>query len=438
MLVFVNTLVSTINLSYGQNKPQIVLSSRLFHPVDAKDTLNTLDIIDQFQPSKIDWMYCTNAKQLDELKKRGIAFSLAIHPELADSAGKTSTKFRIVDVDGQPIITPWLRGAKVYWGCVNNPGWQQLYLSFAKNLIDLGAYAIFEDDPLFNIQPGMDGCFCDYCMKGFTKYLMEKGVNVTGDFCYKTEMLKDAASAKARYEKLFKDYQQQSVILFYKNWMGTLRSYKKGIKFLLNNYRGNWTDHYEIYKAFDGGICEVEDKDINYQVIDNALKAAKQLGKTQAFNFESDNENVLYGAILYAYANGAEALLPWDAWIQAKSTRAQAFRFYGKKENYTDLLFLLKNVILNADFTKSVDNSILSKYRLSAGNFLCYRYTNGTEAYNIIFNLDTKNNSQTFVDSRKIKKMGINNRMYAHYSEVNNSLGLRKQKISSKFFVIKE
>src|ERR1700748_267507 len=174
-------------------EPEVVLSSRAFHPTNPKDTLSTLKAIDEFKPDRIDWMYCDNPTQLNELKQRGIKYSLAINPQVPDSSGYTTAKLRIKDINGQPMTAPWMKNFKSknpYWGCVNNPGFRTLFIDKTKHIVDLGAYGVVVDDARFNeVATEWGGCYCDYCVSGFNTYLKQHHYTIPAGFNYKKTLL---------------------------------------------------------------------------------------------------------------------------------------------------------------------------------------------------------------------------------------------------------
>ncbi|HVX49983.1 MAG TPA: hypothetical protein VHB48_07490 [Chitinophagaceae bacterium] len=423
--------------STAQQKQQIIISSRTFHPGNNGDSINTIKAVKDFAAERVDWLYTSVPAYTKQLQDLNVPFSLALNPQVADSSGYTTAKGRIIDLHGNLFIAPWMKGQRMknpYWGCVNAPYFKQLFLKTAKKLVDLGPYGILVDDPLFNIQAVKeDGCFCDYCVKGFTEYLRQNGVAVPGDFNYRQAMLADYEGAKKKYGKLWQQFQTQSVINFLTQWKAEVKEYaKRDLVFICNNYKGQWSG---VYKVFDAGISEIEEKDIDFALISHSLDSARQLGKKQSFNFESDNENLLYGAILYTYINGSEALLPWDLWLQGKPKR-----FYGKKQNYEDLISLLKNVILNPAFTKTISKTKLKRYSLPANSYICYSYTNGTDTYDIIFNFKYRAAAPLLVNTgtrlSSMLKKPANNAFGRHYQ--NFSGGLVNGSVNSCFMVIKE
>jgi hypothetical protein len=133
---------------------------------------STLKMIKDFGATRVDWMYCENDDQLKQLRDIGIPFSLATNPQTPDSAGYTTVKTRIVNIEGKALTPPWMKDWKnqktPYWGCVNNPIFKEVFLAKGKKFIDLGAYGIFVDDPRFNeLAFDWGGCFCEYCVKKY-------------------------------------------------------------------------------------------------------------------------------------------------------------------------------------------------------------------------------------------------------------------------------
>ena len=85
-------------------RPMLYFLSRWFHPKDDRDTLSTIKIAKAFNVTRIDWMYCNNKTQLQQLQQLNIPYSLAINPQTPDSAGYTTAKTRILDINGNPLV----------------------------------------------------------------------------------------------------------------------------------------------------------------------------------------------------------------------------------------------------------------------------------------------------------------------------------------------
>ncbi len=339
--------------TYSQGT-HIVLTSRSFHPSNSSDTLSTLKVIDQLKPSRLDWIYTESANTLKLFKDRNLPFSLAIHPEVGDSAGYTTKKFRIVDINGRPYEAPWMIGSKVYWGCVNNPGFQDFFLKKTFHYSDLGAYAIFVDDGAFNVQlqndrPNKYGCFCDYCLQGFVDYLAHSNTPFAGQFdenSLKQKFIKvlndDKSNRTNQSDKnllvLYQQYQRASVVKFLQNWKSRLQAYRPGIKTLTNNYNGQWND---VYSVFDGGICELSKNNLNVPYLDSVYKVADRLGKTQVFSLVSDDQKSHDFLMAYCYLRGRDYLIPWDLYVPTKTNPQN--RFYTDPNKFNKLSNAIKN-----------------------------------------------------------------------------------------------
>ena len=150
------SLVCITSISFGaqcQNKSTIVLTSRSYHPKNKEDTLSTLKAIQQFKPSRLDWTYTSDSNITAIYHRLKIPFSLAINPMTADSAGSTTKKLRIQTIDGETFVAPWMKDWKIktpYWGCVNNPEFQELFYQNTLKLVRLKPYGIMVDNPEFN------------------------------------------------------------------------------------------------------------------------------------------------------------------------------------------------------------------------------------------------------------------------------------------------
>ena len=329
----------------ARSQADVVLSSRWFHPKDDRDTLSTIKIAKAFNVTRIDWMYCNNKTQLQQLQQLNIPYSLAINPQTPDSAGYTTAKTRILDINGNPLVAPWMKKWKVknpYWGCVNNPLFKETFYTQTKNIVDLGAYGVFVDDARFNDHAAeWGGCYCDYCMTAFNKYLESKNESLSGASNYREFLKTSGANAGsplvAQLKKEFRQFQSQSVVNFLTTWKADLSAYaKRPFKFLTNNYNGNWDS--PIYKVFDGGIAEIpSNKEHTTGKIGGIVKKATAFGKTQVFSYASDNMTANAKFIIQAYLAGSAAIIPWDALVSSNVENNYSQRYYANTDQYLKL-----------------------------------------------------------------------------------------------------
>lgn len=349
-------LQSIVSVAQTQNaQPEesqrypIILSSRWFHPDSPKDTLSTLEMVNKYKPDRIDWMYCMNPEQLAQLRKRKIPYSLAINPQIPDSAGYT-VRGRVVDRNEKKLVAPWMiqwEQKNSNWGCVNSPEFKKLFYEQSRKIIDLEAYGIFVDDARFNDHAvDWGGCFCQYCMEGFKEYIRKKDDSIEETFDYKAFLRKKGpSSADSRikedllHEK-FKTFQKESVIFFLKCWKKDMLDYaKRPLTFLTNNYGGEWT---EIYKLFDVGISEIAENNYNERKVKKSVTLARKLSKKQFFTLSSGNEIDQLRILFQTYSIGSGLVIPWDVMIQSKSKHTVS-RYFGDEELYKPIYTYLKD-----------------------------------------------------------------------------------------------
>ncbi|RAK02561.1 hypothetical protein LX87_00681 [Larkinella arboricola] len=336
---------------YAQETEQypIILSSRWFHPSSPKDTLSTIRMVELYKPDRIDWMYCTNDSQLAQLRMRKVPYSLAINPQVPDSAGYT-VNGRIKDFRGQKLAAPWMRNWKQknpYWGCVNAPVFQQLFLQESYKLIDLKAYGLFVDDARFNDHATeWGGCLCEYCLTGFTKYLQDNGADsLKSSFNYRVFLQNEGIEVLPIKDRLiplwihYQTFQTQSVIRFLKTWRQEVEKYAgRPVTFLTNNYGGQWT---EIYKIFDIGVAELPENRLNRNYLLARMTEADRLNKKQYFALSSDKEGKQLKALFLTYSAGSTLIIPWDVYIPTKSEQT-ANRYFGENQKFQPIYHLLR------------------------------------------------------------------------------------------------
>ena len=86
------------------------------------------------------------------------------------------------DIEGKPIVVPWLRTASSqdtpnFFGCVNHPAFRAHIRRKVCDAMSGGAGGLHIDEHLGSALTAIHhgGCFCDYCMNGFARYLKKNG-----------------------------------------------------------------------------------------------------------------------------------------------------------------------------------------------------------------------------------------------------------------------
>jgi hypothetical protein len=310
--------------SYGQQKPNLVLTSRWFHPRNHLDSISTVEAIEVFKPSRIDWTYEKDSANTKIYSQLALPYSLTINPMVPDSGFYTTKKWRIHDINGETYVMPWLIDKTIktpYWGCVNNPEFEALFSNKTKELLLLNPYAIMVDNADFNYQLVIEkkiGCFCDPCINEFTKEHPALKMSTPNLLDHFRSVLGKGASNKDSLSKMYSSFQQKTVTLFLQRWKDEMLAINPKLVFLTNNYNGHWSSHLRI---FDGGIAELNEKMITEKNLDSLYKMADELGKTQLFNSNSAEDYYHEFLLDYTLKNKRETLIPWDLYILKSSKR---------------------------------------------------------------------------------------------------------------------
>jgi len=120
------------------------------------------------------------------------------HPVMLDAV--------CIDLWGERILPPWLadaefEGVKPWWGCTNNPRFQEHLIARMRAGLEAGATMVHLDDHsgTFACANFEGGCFCEHCMRGFREWLIQyvhagdmadAGITDPNAFDYRTFLLK--------------------------------------------------------------------------------------------------------------------------------------------------------------------------------------------------------------------------------------------------------
>lgn len=333
----------------------VCFSSRWAHPQNANDPHDTFSTAAAFDATDFVWIYSLDAKFVGRMKQAGGKVYLAINSLVPDAPGSNERlRGRILDLDGNRVSAPWMRGWKgSYWGCANSPEYRASYVAFANRAIDAGSDGLQMDDPLMNVAAvNWGGCFCPHCMAGFRRYLQEHATadelakwdipDVT-QFDYR-EYLKarhaPVGDAFAKYDggalkRHFAAFQEQSVRAFFQDTRAQIDAHAgRHVVFSSNNYAGRWQFPYEL---FEFGMAELPERDANPKTIYQRLAEARRQGKAQLLTLvpkalDGSEVGPTRRAIAMCYAGGGHLIVPWDVY-----TGSDRPRYYGQPEQYADL-----------------------------------------------------------------------------------------------------
>ncbi len=332
----------------GAPKPSdVCFSSRWKHPRDAKDPYDTFQAAEAFHATRLVWVYTLDAAFAAEVTRRGYGFQAAVNSLVPDFPAETRERGRILDLDGNRVAAPWMRGWNGYWGCANSPEWRASYLATAKKCLDIGADCLQMDDPPCNLAAvAWGGCFCDHCVAGFRQFLKEKvpaqelgklraAQAEAFDYrAYLRERKAPAGDAFARWndplKKHFAEFQRQAVAAFYA-WVRPELDKHAGrhVPVSSNNYDGRWSFPYDL---FDFGMAELPARGATAAELFQKFRDAHARGKAQAFTFVSEDKSLTRKAIATAYACGGHLIVPWDVYMGSNVPR-----YYGVAGSFARL-----------------------------------------------------------------------------------------------------
>eukprot|EP00750_Incisomonas_marina_P020906 INCI4111.10.p2 GENE.INCI4111.10~~INCI4111.10.p2 ORF type:complete len:465 (+),score=82.68 INCI4111.10:132-1526(+) len=436
-------------------RSDVMLTSRSQHQTPATGTgagsgmYNTFEAGSAFFANRMDWVYSLNSTFVGEaLETRGYtAISLAMNANLPDPSNTSQINVdssdnlhstynigRALNVHGEKITAPWMREWAVlpYYGCVNNPDYRNLALEFAESLVKTGATAVQHDDPTTNLEtttwdrgdPTSSGCYCPYCMAGFTKFLENElnatqlaELNITSSFNYRDFILDNVTATSAKnihfphhnhvhnheghhhkhgrplddnndddmslltdkaqvLREWFVDFQRNSTVSYIDAVRARIAaasnsSLSPPATPLSCNNGGTWVE--EVYRHCDYGLGELPMSQANPASLREIFVYGVPEGKKQVMTMpkagviqEPQDVPTIRAAIAYAYALGGNMLVPWDIYLPTP----QALRYFGDADEYADLFAFIRSngPVLDAmdlNVTSSLDESMVLNFLAS-------------------------------------------------------------------------
>ncbi len=293
----------------------VCFSSRWERPRNEEDSLETFQAARSFHATYLNWVYTTNPNFIKKADSLGYRLQVALTPSLPDLplGSSTNEKGRILNKSGQKVTAPWMKGWNNWWGCVNNPDFQDSYFAHIEAAIQAGAYGFQVDDPAMGFllirNKWEDVCYCDFCQKKADSL----GVPPT-------------------------DIQEVSVKDFHRKMKKMAEKLAgREVPFSCNNFEGDW----ELFPfgEFDFGVAEIPERRANPEFIYAAIREAKKLGKAQVFTFSNDRDWLVQKMIAATYACGGNMLVPWDVWQGGGKDR-----YFGKPEQFAPIYGFVRAV----------------------------------------------------------------------------------------------
>lgn len=348
------------------NASDVIMRNLRPHPRDANDPYDTMEAMEDFHVTRLEWTYIQDFSFINQVKATGRAFGGAVNNSSLHSDFKTGTdwleRYAILDLDGNPVVAPHMRdwGERLH-GCVNDSVFEEGYLAYLKEYIDAGADVMQRDDPNANYSATNWGaCFCEDCMIKFRIYLEDHstlqereswGIYTLETFNYRDYLIARSAPVGDDFSKwdggklkeLFVQFQKGSTIDFHQRTRQAINEYVRQFKpeghvpMSCNNGVRRW---FEIELEFDWTFGELSYSNASPEYLYSAMEKAIQYDRMQVITMPKkgnyDNldawELLTRQTIATTYSCGGLCMVPWDVYMPN-----DAPRYFGTPEQYADL-----------------------------------------------------------------------------------------------------
>ena len=327
-------------------RSDICFSSRWKRP-------NSLEMAAAFQATRLDWLYERGDEAfVAEAKAKGYAVNCAVNSTLADSlTDATYTLGRALDLEGWPIVAPWMVKWGTAWGCSNHPDYRRIWLAHAKAAIDAGADSIQMDGPSMGAAAvHWGGCFCSACVDGFRQYVADHtteeeragwGIGDVAAFDYaaylrglgtETGIGYSAWKGTPELRVLFLDFQRESTLAFFRDVHAQLNEHAgREVPYSCNNADRILEYLHEVH---DFGLVEWYPKhrggpDALYRA---TIRPSESIGTPMVFTYVSTDVEATRRFIALTYAFGSQTIVPWDVYTSSDTPRV-----FAEPEQYADL-----------------------------------------------------------------------------------------------------
>ena len=349
----------------------VIMRSLRFRPTSASDTNNTFSAMDKFHVTRLEWVYVNSSTDWPKINQ-----TLSTGRLFGGSGGggidnTTQQNLAVKDLNGNPITVPLTRtwGNPQLTGCTTNPLFRDKQFNDYKAYLTNGALSLQRDNGDANgSMVDYGGCFCDYCMAGFSSYLATHATvaelaayNITDPaaFNYKNYLISVNAPVGdafktfngGRLKELFQIFQDQSTYDSYMDLRPRLNSYAKTtfnmdtVPMSINNGSYQcWGDAYLYTKPFDWAYSELITTTATPTNFYAKSTMARSLGKMQVSSVAKElGTQVLENnfrvrlnrkSIATAYATGGNMSVPWDVF---ENTPTGGDRYFGQPSEYADL-----------------------------------------------------------------------------------------------------
>lgn len=357
-------LVKPVPRSEGApRQDDICFSSRWPRPMSASDPHDTLEAMDRFHATRLDWCYTgTDEAFIQKIKDSDRPVFGTINTELPDAPGK-STRVRGRDRTrtGAMVPNPALK-AIVPRGDVASDAYRDVVMTHCRAMLDAGVEGIQADDPGMTYYGALhaDAGYGEASVAGFLAYLEQETkldqrvawglpADLT-DFDYRAFAESRDEQMPEALRKQFFAFHRQSLNDFYTWLRPALDSYAgRRVPLSCNNGSNQRQIDFPYVEHFDFWVGEtgLQYGDPTAKGIFGKSINAQRLGMVQVYSPPNDGldriptrdayVDLTRKIIATGYACGSPVVVPWDVWRRGPDTP----RFFGTRAEFGDLYDLV-------------------------------------------------------------------------------------------------
>ena len=314
----------------------VYLSSRWFRTDGTDGQLGTLDALKRFMATGDKWSYISTPGEISSIVDLGVTFQSTINTNMGGDSAKAQL------FDGTLAVAPWMSWGAT-WNCMNNPEYHQILKDAIKSGIDNGVTQFQFDDWAGNVSAlSWGGCFCNYCMEAFSKYLKENytaeelrelGVDNVDTFNFKTYMTETYGAtdnngylsnrSKTPLTPIFEEFQlisTRNVHAMLKEYMDSYAG--KPIQYSHNvfNFGNGFNERTRTfcYDIFDGGMGESKADSLTAAAMVSSGYLSGGINRPFIYSPLPEGDGameLIRQGVALAYATGQYMLVPWDTWL---------------------------------------------------------------------------------------------------------------------------
>ena len=316
---------------------------------------NALEVARAYGATRIEWVYSADPLYIKELRTVAPWFGGALSSTIPLKSDQGIAR----DIEGQPIVAPWMKSWGAKWITVADASTRAALTDLAMRYISAGASSIQIDDPTLQFGARWWGAdFSDSSIRGFSDFLQrhpdrkliaDLGLDLDRPDLDYREFLAEKYGIRTAREYAARQKNLPTTALWYVYLKESVLSHFSEFRRIIDGVAGKrvplsmnlWLvgpdarrDQFALIKHVDYAMVETKIDDYDLLTLMAATYRSLGIGFVPSILPRSKEENRI--AIAGLYALGAQPLVPWDVYINQGPEKLPT-RFFGMPEDYADL-----------------------------------------------------------------------------------------------------